>query len=177
MQGHFWHISVFDALSHGTLGSAFHGSFNNQLISTNLIGCWRISTNQKMVQIATMESKTEGTMWKSIKNCVRKRSQKWCCILFWANHRENKQRNSHKKMIQKMTFFMCTILFAFTLAFWTMCSLSFFLTQPGSLTSLKSSSEMFFPAISSGRTPQLTVSGRPPSFTATQEGHPQWQES
>ena len=38
-----------------------------------------------------MESKTEGTMWKSIKNCVRNWCQKWPCILFGANYRENKQ--------------------------------------------------------------------------------------
>ena len=44
-----------------------------------------------MVKRATMESKTEGTMWKSIKNCVRNRCQKWPCILFGVNYQENKQ--------------------------------------------------------------------------------------
>ena len=44
-----------------------------------------------MVLRATMESKTEGTIWKSIKNCLRNRCQKWPCILFRANHRENKK--------------------------------------------------------------------------------------
>ena len=38
-----------------------------------------------------MESKTEGTIWKSIQNCVRDSCQKWPCILFWANCPENKQ--------------------------------------------------------------------------------------
>ena len=45
---------VFYALSSGTLGFALHGSFNNHLHE-------RISTNQKMVYRAAMESKTEGT--------------------------------------------------------------------------------------------------------------------
>ena len=40
---------------------------------------------------ATMESKTEGTTWKSIKNYIRNWCQKWCCILFGAIYRENKQ--------------------------------------------------------------------------------------
>ena len=55
------------------------------------MGCWRISTNQKVVEKATMESKTEGTMWQSIQNCVRDSCQKWPCILSWTNYRENKQ--------------------------------------------------------------------------------------
>ena len=38
-----------------------------------------------------MASKTEGTMWKSIKNCIRNGCPKWPCILFWAIYRENKQ--------------------------------------------------------------------------------------
>ena len=38
----------------------------------NLIGCWRISTNQKMVEWAAMESKTDGTYHvKEHKNCPR----------------------------------------------------------------------------------------------------------
>ena len=40
---------------------------------------------------ATMGSKTKGTTWKSIKNYVRNWCQKWCCILFGAIYRENKQ--------------------------------------------------------------------------------------
>ena len=43
-----------------------------------------------------MESKTEGTTWKSIKNYIRNWCQKWCCILFGAIYRENKQcTNNH----------------------------------------------------------------------------------
>ena len=38
-----------------------------------------------------MESKTEGTTWKSIKNYIRNWCQKWCCILFGVIYRENKQ--------------------------------------------------------------------------------------
>ena len=33
-----------------------------------------------------MESKTEGTIWKNIRNCLRNRCQKWPCILFGANY-------------------------------------------------------------------------------------------
>ena len=56
-----------------------------------LIGCWRILTNKKTVEKATMESKTEGTMWKIKQNCIRDSYQKWPCILFRANYPENKQ--------------------------------------------------------------------------------------
>ena len=38
-----------------------------------------------------MESKTEATMWKSLKSWVRNRCQKLPCILFWVTYRENKQ--------------------------------------------------------------------------------------
>ena len=44
-----------------------------------------------MVIEAAMESKTEGTMWKSIKNYIRNWCQKWPCILFGAIYQENKQ--------------------------------------------------------------------------------------
>ena len=44
-----------------------------------------------MVIEATMESKTEGTTWKSIKNYIRNWCQRWPCILFGAVYRENKQ--------------------------------------------------------------------------------------
>ena len=44
-----------------------------------------------MVNRATMESKTEGTTWKSIKNYIRNWCQKWCCIFLGAIYRENKQ--------------------------------------------------------------------------------------
>ena len=44
-----------------------------------------------MVYRATMESKTEGITWNSIKNCIGNWCQKWCCILFGVIYRENKQ--------------------------------------------------------------------------------------
>ena len=59
------------------------------LISKILIGCWRKSTDQKMVEKATMESKTEAT--KSIRNRFRKWCQKCLYILFGATYRKNKQ--------------------------------------------------------------------------------------
>ena len=40
---------------------------------------------------AAMESKTKGTIRKSIKNCTRNRCQKWPCILFEVIYWENKQ--------------------------------------------------------------------------------------
>ena len=46
-----------------------------------------------------MESKTEGTMWKSIKNCLKNRCQKWPCILFGANYQENKQCHALKQLV------------------------------------------------------------------------------
>ena len=84
---------VFYALSSGTLGFALHGSFD-KLTWKNLIGYWRISTNQKMVysyRNTMMESNTAGTTWKSIKNFFRNWCQKWCCILFGVIYWENKQ--------------------------------------------------------------------------------------
>ena len=60
-------------------------------IAKILIGCWRIFTNQRMVEKATMESKTEATMWKSIKNWIRKWCHKWVYILFGVIYRKNKQ--------------------------------------------------------------------------------------
>ena len=38
-----------------------------------------------------MESKTEATMWKSMKSWVRNRCRKWPCILFGVTFQENKQ--------------------------------------------------------------------------------------
>ena len=43
-----------------------------------------------MAYRATIESKTEGTTWKSIKN-YRNWFQNWCCILFRVIYGENKQ--------------------------------------------------------------------------------------
>ena len=42
-----------------------------------LIGCWRTSTNEKVVSWPNNPSKMNHTMWKSMKNCV----PKWCCKL------------------------------------------------------------------------------------------------
>ena len=58
-------------------------------IAKILIGCWRILTNQRMVEKAAMESKTEVTMWKSIKNWIRKWCHKWVYILFGVTYRKN----------------------------------------------------------------------------------------
>ena len=60
-------------------------------IAKILNGCWRILTNQRMVEKATMESKTEATMWKSIKNWIRKWCHKWVYILFGVTYPKKKQ--------------------------------------------------------------------------------------
>ena len=41
-----------------------------------------------------MESKTEDTMWLSIRNCITKRCPQLSCILFWPIYRENNQWSS-----------------------------------------------------------------------------------
>ena len=42
-----------------------------------LIGCWRISTYEKVVSRPNIPNKMNHTMWKSMKNCA----PKWCCKL------------------------------------------------------------------------------------------------
>ena len=52
-----------------------------------LIGCWRISTNEKVVSQANTPNKMDHTKWKSIENCAWKWSRKLCAFLFevtWA---------------------------------------------------------------------------------------------
>ena len=52
-----------------------------------LIGCWRISTNEKVVSQANTPNKMDHSKWKSIKNCARKWCRKFCAFLFevtWA---------------------------------------------------------------------------------------------
>ena len=52
-----------------------------------LIGCWRISTNEKVVSQANTPNKMDHAKWKSIKNCARKWCRKLCAFLFevtWA---------------------------------------------------------------------------------------------
>ena len=56
-----------------------------------LIGCWGISTNQKVDIWATMESKTEDTMQKSIDNWVENWCQKIVYILLGVIILKNKQ--------------------------------------------------------------------------------------
>ena len=46
-----------------------------------------------MVIEAAMESETEGTIWKSIKNYIRKWCQNWPCILFEAIYWENSEED------------------------------------------------------------------------------------
>ena len=73
--------SVFYALSHGSLGFAFHGCFLTIL--------WLVKIFQQPIRVfamavdrAAMENKTKATMWKSIKNWIRNRCHKWVYILF-----------------------------------------------------------------------------------------------
>ena len=85
---------VFYALSSGTLGFALHGSsVNHFLIGGNSSTANQILSCKWLLKLPTIESKTEGTTWKSIKNYIRNWCQKWCCILFGAIYRENNQWN------------------------------------------------------------------------------------
>ena len=93
MQGHFWHLFLTQLIM------LFH------MVALVLLSIVAFSTTFWLVEIlqqpirffemsgfkATMESRTEGTMWKGIENCVRNWCQKWPCILFGAIYRENKQ--------------------------------------------------------------------------------------
>ena len=45
-----------------------------------LIGCWKISTNEK----AVYQAKMDHTKWKSIKNCVQKMVPELVCIFVWS---------------------------------------------------------------------------------------------
>ena len=47
-----------------------------------LIGCWRTSTNEKVVSRPNTPNKMNHTMWKSMKNCVPKLCCKLCTSLF-----------------------------------------------------------------------------------------------
>ena len=47
-----------------------------------LIGCWRISTNEKVVSQPNTPNKMNHTKWKSMKNCAQKWCQKLCAFLF-----------------------------------------------------------------------------------------------
>ena len=49
-----------------------------------LIGCWRISTKEKVVSHANTPNKMDHTMRKSMKNCAGKWCQKLCAFLFAA---------------------------------------------------------------------------------------------
>ena len=52
-----------------------------------LIGCWRISTNEKVVSEANTLNKMDHAKWKNIRNCARKWCRKLCAFLLevtWA---------------------------------------------------------------------------------------------
>ena len=57
-------------------------------IAKILNGCWRILTNRRMVEKATMESKTMG---KRIKNWISKWCHEWLYILFGVTYQKDKQ--------------------------------------------------------------------------------------
>ena len=47
-----------------------------------LIGCWRISTNKKVVSQANTTNKMDHTKWKIMKNRAQKWCRKLCAFLF-----------------------------------------------------------------------------------------------
>ena len=73
--------SVFISLSDSTLLFSLHGSFKSHQHKALWLAIGIVSTNQVMVEWATMWSKINGTIWKSNKNWVRNWCQKWQTIL------------------------------------------------------------------------------------------------
>ena len=60
--------SVFIALSDGTFLFSLHGSFKNHQHKALWLAVEIVSTNQVLVEWATIESEMNGTIWKSIEN-------------------------------------------------------------------------------------------------------------
>ena len=72
---HFW--AQFFMLFHMMWSILFRVLALKTLKWKYLIGCWRTSTNKKVVSQPNTPNKINHTMWKSMKNCALK----WCCKL------------------------------------------------------------------------------------------------
>ena len=83
--------SIFIALSDGTFLFSLHGSFKNHQHKALWLAVGIVSTNQVMVKWATIQSKMNGTIWKSIENLIRNWCQKFHTILLRVISLKNKQ--------------------------------------------------------------------------------------
>ena len=83
--------SIFIALSDGTFLFSLHGSFKNHQHKALWLAVGIVSTNQVMVKWATIQSKMNGTIWKSIENLIRNWCQKFHTILLRVIFLKNKQ--------------------------------------------------------------------------------------
>ena len=114
--------SIFIALSDGTFLFSLHGSFKNHQHKALWLAVGIVSTNQVMVKWATIQSKMNGTIWKSIENLIRNWCQKFHTILLRVISLKNKQCywsgtriHQHKQSCQCDKIFIGTSLyFAFT---------------------------------------------------------------
>ena len=76
---HFW--AQFFMLFHIVWSILFRVLALKTLKWKFLIGCWRISTNEKVVSRPNTPNKMNHTKWKSMKNCAQKWCQKLCAFL------------------------------------------------------------------------------------------------
>ena len=83
--------SIFIALSGDTFLFSLHGSFKNHHHKALWLAVGIVSTNQVMVKWATIQSKMNGTIWKSIENLIRNWCQKFHTILLRVISVKNKQ--------------------------------------------------------------------------------------
>ena len=93
--------SVFIALSDGTFLFSLHGSFKNHQHKALWLAVGIVSTNQVMVKWATIQSKMNGTIWKSIENLIRNWCQKFHTILLRVISLKNKQWRSNALLVGK----------------------------------------------------------------------------
>ena len=99
--------SVFIALSDGTFLFSLHGSFKNHQHKALWLAVGIVSTNQVMVKWATIQSKMNGTIWKSIENLIKNWSQKFHTMLLWVISLKNQQWLNTEK-VPKHVKLRCT---------------------------------------------------------------------
>ena len=104
--------SIFIALSDGTFLFSLHGSFKNHQHKALWLAVGIVSTNQVMVKWATIQSKMNGTIWKSIENLIRNWCQKFHTILLRVISLKNKQcwASPTKRPLFKLLCVLCRIL-------------------------------------------------------------------
>ena len=84
--------SVFYALSHGSLGFAFHGSnFNYFLIGLNSERAHQNLWNSRLLELQQRTKSAEYHIREHKNLQKNKRWQKWPCKVFGVDYQENKQ--------------------------------------------------------------------------------------